>query len=138
MIAVVGPHNDNHNNNKDDNDNVAFTSAISLCLATLVLGAQSFANPQDFVVAMIVLRHRPCEHDLSESRDNGVTSMMQHRPCKCNLSESCDIGISSTVRHDCLRERDLPESRNISVASLISCNFLVCKAINLMTLDLCV
>ena len=85
---------------------------------------------------MIVLRHRPREHDLSESRDIGVTSMMRHRPCERDLSESCDIGVASIVPHDCLCERDLPESRDIGVASIISCNFVVFRVINLVTLDL--
>ena len=76
MIAVAGPDNDNDKNYKDDNDNIALTSAISLGLATSVSGARSFANPRDLVVATIVLRHRPREHDLSESRDIGVASMM--------------------------------------------------------------
>jgi hypothetical protein len=67
VISVAGPDNDNGNNNKDDDDNVALANAISLGLATLVLGAQSFANPRELVVATIVLRHRPREHNLSES-----------------------------------------------------------------------
>ena len=111
-------------------------STISLSLATSVSQARSFANPRDLVVAMIVLRHRSCEHDLSESRDIGVVSMMQHSPCERDLSESCDIGVSSTVRHDRLRERTLPESHDIGVASMISCSFVVFRAINLVTLDL--
>jgi hypothetical protein len=138
VIAVAGPDNDNDNNDKNDDDGVALASAISLGLATLVLGARSFANPQDLVVETIVLRHYPCEHDLSESRDIGVLSMMQHRPCERNISKSRDIGVSSTVRHDRLRERNLPESRDICVASMISCNFVVFRAINLVTSDLCV
>ena len=134
VIAVEGPDNDNDNNNKDDDVDIA--SAISLGLATSVLGARSFANPRDLVVAMIVLRHPPRDHDLSESRDIGVASMMRHRPCERDLSESCDIGVSSTVRHDCLRERDLPESRDIGVVSMISLDFVVFRAMNLVTSDL--
>ena len=134
LISVEGSNNDNDSNNKNGNDNVALASAISLGLATLVLG--SFDNPQDLVVATIVLQHRPCEHDLSESCNIGVASMMRHCPCERDLSESLDIGVLSTVPHDHLSKRDLPESRDISVESLISCNFVVFREINLVTSDL--
>ncbi len=59
-------------------------------------------------------------------------------PCRRehDLSESHDIGVSSTVRHDCLCERNLPESRHIGVASMISLDFLVFRAMSLVTSDL--
>ena len=53
---------------------IVLASTYSLSLATLVLQARSFAIPRDLVVAMTVLRHRPCEPVLSESRNIGVAS----------------------------------------------------------------
>jgi hypothetical protein len=134
VIAVVGPNNDNDNNDKDDNFDIA--SAIYLGVATLVLGARSFANPQDLDAATIVLRHCPRKHDLSESCNIGVASMMGHCPCKRDLSESCDISVLSKVRHDCLCKCNLSESRDIGVASMISLHFVVFRAMNLVMLEL--